>query len=70
MAWYLLFHLRGVRPLMLALKVSTIEACGIRGGKLFHVVIVLGKKLYLKVSILVWYGWNPRGCVRELLNLG
>ena len=46
MAWYLLFHLRGVRLLMLALKVSTIEACGIRGGKLLHVVIVLGKKLY------------------------
>ena len=70
MAWYLLFYLRGVRLLMLALKASTVEACGIRGGKLFHVVIVLGKELYSEVSMLVWYGWKRRECVREVLNFG
>ena len=36
---------------MLALKSSTVKACGIRGGKLFHVVIVLGKKLYLTLPL-------------------
>ena len=41
---------------MLALKASTVEACGIRCGKLIHVFIVLGKKLYLNVSMLVWFG--------------
>ena len=70
MTWYLLFYLRGVRLLMLALKASTVDTCGIRGGKLFLVVIVLGKILYLNGSrpMLVWYGWKPGGCVRELLN--
>ena len=53
MAWYLLFYLRGVRLLMLALKASTVESCGIRGGKLFHVIIDLVKKLYLNVSMFV-----------------
>ena len=47
------------------------EACGIRGGKLFHVVIVLGKKLYLNVglSMFVWYGWKPRGVHGSFLIL-
>ena len=49
---------------MLALKASTVEACDICGGKLFHVVFVLEKKMYLNVSMLVWYGLKPRGCVR------
>ena len=48
---------------MLALKASTLGACGIRGGKLFHVVIVLTKKLYLNISMLVWYGWKSRGLI-------
>ena len=34
MAWWLLFYLGKVWLLMLALKASTVEACGIRGGKL------------------------------------
>ena len=67
-AWWLLFYLGKVWLLMLALKASTVEACGIRGGRLFHVKIVLGKKLYLNALILVWYGWKPRGWVRESLS--
>ena len=47
--------------LMLALKASTVTACGICEGKLFHVNIVLGEKLYLKAIILILYGWKPRG---------
>ena len=39
---------------MLALKASIVHACGIRGGKLFHDVIVLGKELYLNVAYLCW----------------
>ena len=53
MARWLLFYLGKVWLLMLALKASTVEAYGISGGKLFHVKIVLGKKMYLKALILV-----------------
>ena len=53
MAWWLVFYLGKVWLLMLALKASTVEACGICGGKLFHAKIFLGKKLYLKALILV-----------------
>ena len=61
MAWWLFFYLGKVWLLMLALKASTVESCGICGGKLFHVKIVLEKKLYLYALILVWYGWKARG---------
>ena len=63
MAWYLLFYLRGVRLLILALKASNVEACGISVGKLLHVVNCSLKKavfMYLQ-CMLVWYGWKPRG---------
>ena len=53
MAWWLVFYLGKVWLLMLALKASTVDACGICGGKLFHIRIVLGKKRYLKALILV-----------------
>ena len=70
MAWWLLFYLGEVWLLMLALRASTVEACGICGGKLFHVKIVLEKKLYLKAFLLVWYCWKLMGWVRESLSFG
>ena len=39
-------------------------------GKLFHVVIVLGKKLYLNESMLAWHDWKHRVCARKLRNFG
>ena len=67
--WYLLFYLRGIG--LLALKTSNVETCGIRGGKLFHVVVILRKKLYLNVYLHVGLvRLETKGCVRELLNFG
>ena len=56
MAWWLVFYLGKVWLLKLALKASTVEACGICGGKLFHVKIVLGEKTVFKsIDIgLIW----------------
>ena len=53
---WLVFYLGKVWLLMLALKASTVVACGICGGKLFHVKIVLGKKTVFKsIDIgLIW----------------
>ena len=55
---------------MLAFKASTVEACGIWGGKLFHVKIVLGQKTVFKsIDIgLIWL--EPRGWVRESFSFG
>ena len=55
---------------MLAFKASTVEACGICGGKLFHVKLVLRKQTvfkYIDVG-LVWL--EAQGWVRESYNFG